>query len=501
MKVLVRLGLILASSVILSALPALVQAEDYSYTTNDDNTINITGYNGPGGALSITNMLNDLPVTSLGEGAFYDCASLTSVTIGDGVTNIGASAFYFCIGLTNVAIPANVTAIGEGAFASCPSLTAIMVNESNAVFSSLDGVLFNQNQTTLIRCPEGRAGSYAIPNGATGILAFAFSDCAILTNLTIPASATGIGDGEFSSCRGLTAIMVNESNSVFSSLDGVLFNKSRTTLIRYPAGKTGRYIIPGGVASIGQESFVICTNLTGITIPASVSSIGQQAFYSCSSLTNIAIPNNVNSIGDRAFVWCIGLTSLTFGNSLTSIGNGAFMWCVSLTSVELPNSLVNLGSGAFENCLSLVSLTFGDGVTNIGSQAFYYCPNLTEAYFEGNAPGLGAPDVFAYTPDVIVYYLPGTTNWVSSFAGRPTMLWNPHMQNDATFGVQANQFGFTIAGTSNLTVVAESCTNLLNPVWFPVGTNTLAGGSSYFGDPLWTNYPVRFYRIHSPFAP
>jgi hypothetical protein len=91
--------------------------------------------------------------------------------------------------------------------------------------------------------------------------------------------------------------------------------------------------------------------------------------------------------------------------------------------------------------------------------------------------------------------LPGTTGWGSTFGGCPTALWNPQAQSP---GVRSNQFGFTITGTTNLAVVVEACTNLANPIWSPVGTNTLTGGSSYFSDPQWTNYAARFYRLRSP---
>ena len=99
-----------------------------------------------------------------------------------------------------------------------------------------------------------------------------------------------------------------------------------------------------------------------------------------------------------------------------------------------------------------------------------------------------------------VYYLPGTTGWGTTFGGRPTVLWNPQVQtSDASFGVRTNRFGFTITWASEqLVIVVEACTNLANPVWSPVGTNTLTGGSSYFSDPQWTNYPARFYRLRSP---
>jgi hypothetical protein len=107
--------------------------------------------------------------------------------------------------------------------------------------------------------------------------------------------------------------------------------------------------------------------------------------------------------------------------------------------------------------------------------------------------------VFYVDNNATVYYMPGTTGWGSMFAGRPTVLWNPQAQTkSATFGVRTNRFGFNITGSSNLVIVVEACTNLANPIWSPVRTNTLTGGLSYFSDPQWTNYPGRFYRLRSP---
>src|SRR5258708_37633777 len=118
-------------------------------------------------------------------------------------------------------------------------------------------------------------------------------------------------------------------------------------------------------------------------------------------------------------------------------------------------------------------------------------------YFKGNAPTL-VPLVFNGTPNLTVYYLPGTKGWGSRFGRQPAELWNPQVQTSgADFGVRTNRFGFTINGTSGLIIVVEACTNLANPDWSPVGTNTLTGGSSYFSDPYWTNSPARFYRLRS----
>jgi len=128
---------------------------------------------------------------------------------------------------------------------------------------------------------------------------------------------------------------------------------------------------------------------------------------------------------------------------------------------------------------------------------------LTAIYFQGNAPS-DASSVFWFSGEPTVYYLPETTGWGSTFDGVPTILWNPHMQTgDGVFGVQTNGFGFNITGSSNLVIVVEACTDLANPIWSVMGTNTLnifigTNGTSYFSDPQWTNYPGRFYRLRWP---
>jgi len=162
-------------------------------------------------------------------------------------------------------------------------------------------------------------------------------------------------------------------------------------------------------------------------------------------------------------------------------------------SYTIPDSVTGIGDGAFDNCASLTSITIPKGVMIIRNFAFGFCSNLTSVYFKGNAPVFYS-NVFA-DDSVTLYYLPGTTGWGPAFGGLPTALWNPQAQNLA---VQANQFGFTITGTSNLVIVVEASPSLANPVWSPVATNTLTGGSSYFSDPQSSNYPTRFYRFRSP---
>ena len=214
------------------------------------------------------------------------------------------------------------------------------------------------------------------------------------------------------------------------------------------------------------------TGLGGaVTIPSTtngwlVTGIGSYAFYYCSSLTSVTIPNTVTSIGDGAFCYCPSLASVTIPNSVTNVAGQAFRDCARLTSVTIGNHVIGIGDYAFYNCTNLASVTIPNTVTSIGGQAFYSCTSLKMVLFLGNAPGAGIDtSVFQNDSNAIVYYLPGTTNWGPTFDARPTVLWNPQAQKDNSFGVQSNLFGFNLTGSSNLVLVVEGSTDLVN--WSP----------------------------------
>ena len=285
-----------------------------------------------------------------------------------------------------------VTSIGDGAFDRCTGLTSI-----------------------------------TIPNSVTSIGNEAFQNCRSLTSITIPDSVTSIGYDPFKSCNKLNQINVGSANTAYSSVNGVLFNKNKTELIRYPAGKVDiSYAIPDSVTSIGDSAFSWCSSLTSITIPDGVTSIGSFAFFRCSSLTSITIPDGVTSIGSAAFYFCHSLTSITIPNSVTSVGDEAFCDCYSLTSVYIsdiaswcgiafdgscsnplrggaslylngklvtdliiPNSVTNIGSYAFYHCSSLTSVTIPNSVTSIGYQAFSDCSSLTSITIPDSVTSIG----------------------------------------------------------------------------------------------------------------
>ena len=281
-------------------------------------------------------------VTSIGEDAFSYCTSLESITIPDSVTSIYYSAFEVCSNLESITIPDSVTSIGGSAFYNCSSLKSI-----------------------------------SIPDSVTSIGASAFYLCSSLESITISDSVTNIGASAFDLCSSLESINVSESNKNYSSEDGVLFNKDKSTILCFPVAKaTIKYNIPDSVTSIDDYTFSHCSILKSIIIPDSVTSIGSCAFDYCTSLESITIPDSVTSIGSSVFYSCSNLESITIPDSVTSIGGHAFFDCSSLELITIPDSVISIGDYAFECCSNLKSITIPDSVTSIGSSVFYSCSNL-----------------------------------------------------------------------------------------------------------------------------
>ena len=301
-------------------------------------------------------------VTSIGEKAFEGCSGLTSVNIGNSVTSIGYYAFNGCSGLTSVTIPNSVTSIGNSAFEDCSGLTSVNVASGNTHYSSIDGVLYNYVQDTLIQCP-GAKTSITIPNSVTFIGDDAFSGCSGLTSVTIPNSVTYIGAKAFYDCSNLTTLNFNAINCQDFEAYYNYYPFSGTSLTTVNIGDS--------VQRIPANFVPYCSGLTSVSIPNSVTSIGGGAFYGCSGLTSVTIPNSVTSIEGSAFRGCSGLTSVTIPNSVTSIGDRAFWCCSGLTSVTIPNSVTSIGGGAFSGCSGLTSVRcLATDPPSIGSSSF-----------------------------------------------------------------------------------------------------------------------------------
>lgn len=305
--------LTITSGLNLTAYADSSQYGNIYYEENENGTIEITGCTGSATSINIPSTIDGKSVTSIGNNAFYSCKNLVNITIPDSITSIGNNAFEYCASLKSVLIPGSVKSIGNAVFNRCESLMNIEVIKNNSNYFSQDGVLFDKNKTKLIQYPIGNKRiAYDIPNGVKSFGDCAFDSCSTLKNITIPDSVTSIGWGVFSGSTSLTNIDVSENNLNYSSYEGVLFNKNKTELIKYPIGnERTSYNIPAGVINFG-DVFSDCKNLVNITIPNSVTNIGVGAFWQCANLASITITNSVTSIGNYAFYDCKNLKDIYY---------------------------------------------------------------------------------------------------------------------------------------------------------------------------------------------
>ncbi|MBR4046114.1 MAG: leucine-rich repeat protein [Alistipes sp.] len=377
-----------------------------------DGPVILIGYNAFYNCTSLTNITIPDSVTEIQNYAFADCTSLASVTIPDSVTAIGDYAFNYCTSLTSVTIPDSVTAIGEGAFQQCKSLTSVTIPDS----------VTKIGYYAFYACTS--LASVTIPDSVTTIGESAFYLCYSLTSVTIPDSVTGIGAVAFANCSSLTSVSIG--NSVTEIGDSAFADCSSLTSVS----------IGNSVTEIGDSAFADCYSLTSVTIPDSVTEIGEGAFEYCESLTSVTIPDSVTEIGEWAFVDCTslrsfygkfasvdnscliangkliafaigcGATEYTIPGSVTGIGTAAFADCYSLTNITIPDSVTEIGGYAFNGCTSLTSVTIPDSVTKIGDYAFHACDSLTSVYCKPTTPPTGGSSMFYDNPSGRKIYVP-----------------------------------------------------------------------------------------------
>ena len=349
-------------------------------SVNIPGTVTSIGDDAFCGCRALTSLVIPDSVTSVPYSLCWGCYSLKSVTIGSSVTNIRDYAFRECYSLTSVVIPDSVTYIGDNAFRDCISLMSVTLGSSlNQIYwGAFDGCY--------------SLASVNIPASVTEIAQYAFYDCSSLKSVTIPDSVETIETDAFDGCLSLESITVGASNANYSSEGGVLFNKDKTHLILYPAGKADdSYTIPGSVKYVDYDAFAKCTALTSVTIPDSVEKIDSYAFFRCTGLKSVTIPDSVTSIGEQAFDVCDSLASITVGASNTAYSseNGVLFNHDKTTLIQypaaktdstyaVPGTVTKILDFAFDGCRSLVSITIPGSVTSLGSYwVFDRCVSLT----------------------------------------------------------------------------------------------------------------------------
>ncbi|MDD6488795.1 MAG: leucine-rich repeat domain-containing protein [Clostridia bacterium] len=384
---------------------------DFTYCEQEDGTVKVLRYNANaennGGKVEIPSEIDGKKVTSVAYGAFASYISEEEVDNREDITSIS--------------FPATIKDMPG--FDYCPNLTDITVDEGNEYYSSENGVLFNKDKTTLIRVPiNSSITDYQIPDSVTTLSGSVFSLCKNLTSVKMPDSVTKIEDGSwfslflhcknlkevtlsknitaigdmmfygcsslqsinipeniesigdlaFSGCSALKSIDVDENNAVYSSQDGVLFDKDKTKLIKFPAkSDKSEYNIPDSVTVIGDKAFEYCETLTSVTMPDSVSSLDgndSSTFIGCDKLTDVKLSNNIPVITGRMFYGCSSLKNIKIPDSVTRIYYEAFNGCTSLEIIDVPDSVTSIdGKDVYENTLWYKNQP--DGVVYLGKVA------------------------------------------------------------------------------------------------------------------------------------
>lgn len=327
----------------------------------------------------------DGDVTTIGEWAFYECSSLTSVTIPDSVITIGDYAFAHCSSLTSVTIPDSVTSIGNSAFEYCESLASTTIGKGvtsigQSAFTDVTGEL-------IVKCN--------IPDSTFRWAKF--------TSVTIGEGATTIGQSAFSECGNMTSLTISDS-----------------------------------VTTIERGAFYRCSSLTSVTIPDSVTSIDTYAFGECFKLTDLTMGNGVTTVGEDAFsgvqnvyitdlsTWCKIDFMNTSSNPMNFTAN-LYLNNELVTELVIPSDITEIKAYAFRGCNSLTSVTIPEGVTSIGDSAFEYCKSLTSVYCKPTTPPTGTGNMFSNNASGRKIYVPAES--VDAYKSAPYWSWSTYKSN------------------------------------------------------------------------
>lgn len=285
-------------------------------------------------------VIND-GIAVIEEGAFARCSVLENVTFGQGLKTIGDEAFVDCSNLTDIDFPEALTSIGAYAFSGCGISEVI------------------------------------IPDSVTTVGKNAFGYCDNLKNVIIGKGVTSISAVAFEGSNAIENINVSNDNSYYTSVDGVLYNKDKTILYKYPAAKTATsFKVPETVTEIAESAFSACSALESIDI-SNVKTIGDGAFKDCKNLNSIDILN-INTLGEKAFYGCEKLKAVKIPDAIEELKYATFYGCKALESISIPDGVKTIGSDCFSDCSSITEITIPESVTFMDSYIFYGCTKLSK---------------------------------------------------------------------------------------------------------------------------
>lgn len=364
---------IMAMAVLFSCIVFAETSGDFTYAVNDDGiSVTIKRYNGNAANVIIPSTIDGYTVTEIyGEpwgfdNAFYNCTSIVSITLPETLTTIGAHAFRGCTSLESIHIPASVTSVDN--FYDCTSLKTITVDENNTVFSSVDGILYDFDKTTLIKIPDGYSEAVQLPSTLKKIEYLSIDNCINVTSLTVDAA--------------------NES---FCSVGNMILTADEKTIL-YAAKGIELANIPDSVTKINNEAFANSSKLKNVNFTDNnkLVEIGNSAFGHCVSLESINLEACVNLkiLGPYAFTYCSALKEISIPNTVTEICNHTFYRCAALETVVLPKNLISIRTCAFQECWNLTNIEFPDTLQVIESTAFWG-GKMKEIFIPKNVSSIG----------------------------------------------------------------------------------------------------------------
>ena len=412
--------------------PESISYDSYCFSYNNNiETLNIGSANAfvPSGfKLRTVKTINFINGTeSIPDSSFSGMTGLQTVTIPDSVTYIGSKAFYGCTSLTTVTIPSSVKTIETSAFENCTELEFVYLNEGLERIE--DKAFYNCSYLTDINIPksvtyigETILGKTAWHNyRGKGVIifdgwVFGYKGTpAPNTALTFDKNIRGVADDAFKGETNLVSVEVSTDNPFLSSAEGVLYDKNKTTVIVYPNGRGGAYIMPDSVVTIDDCTFYNCKKLTSISLSDNLIDVGDYAFYNCDGFKSFTFTDKVKTIGAYSFYDCDYIKEIIIPDSVETIGSYAFyntttdpttgadFFISILEKVVIGDGVKTIGLFAFYDCRNLTSLTLGESVETIGNYAFYQC-NILKLDLPVNLKLIG--DKAFYNNEFTVVVLP-----------------------------------------------------------------------------------------------
>ncbi|MBQ8250013.1 MAG: leucine-rich repeat domain-containing protein [Clostridia bacterium] len=314
-------------------------------------------------------------VTTIGDNAFSGCSGLTELKLNEGLVSIGAGAFAYCEQITSVNIPASVTTIGDTAFASCTALTGFTVDAASESFTvDAYGALYNKEMTTLIQYPVASTRTaYTAPSTVTAIAGSAFEGNQALRIVTLGDNLLTVGDSAFAYCPSLEKVTVNARNTGFGL--GVFDGAAENFVIYGHSGSTAQTY-----ASENSYTFVSFTDRT-VVASGACGAAANWTLYEDGELDITGTGAMYNYTGSSTAPWYSyrdQITSVTVNAGITTIGNYAFSNCAALAEVFIGDDVTSIGSYAFRRCTALTAIDIPDSVATIGASAFYWCTALSD---------------------------------------------------------------------------------------------------------------------------